>query len=100
MMSRHHDVCMRTTLTLDDDLAHALKQRARLLDQPFKQVVNDALRRGLSQRSDTPPRPFRMRTFSSEYLPGIDPLRLSDIADDLDDEHHFTARRGDGDRDS
>ena len=39
---------MRTTLTLDDDLAAALKEQARRADQPFKQVVNDTLRRGLS----------------------------------------------------
>ncbi|MDE2695041.1 MAG: DUF2191 domain-containing protein [Chloroflexota bacterium] len=92
---------MRTTLTLDDDLAHALRQRARLLDQPFKQVVNDTLRRGLSRASgDAPRRPFRIRTFSSAYAPGIDPLRLTDIANDLDDERYFEARRGDGVDDS
>lgn len=101
MMSRHHDDSMRTTLTLDDDLARVLKQRARLLDQPFKQVVNDTLRRGLSQASSNAARqPFRVRTFSSAYAPGIDPLRLSDIANDLDDERYFKARRNDGEADS
>ena len=39
---------MRITVTLDDDLMAALKERARLLDQPFKQVVNDLLRCGLA----------------------------------------------------
>ncbi|MCY4421970.1 MAG: hypothetical protein OXC06_02750 [Acidimicrobiaceae bacterium] len=39
---------MRTTLTLDDDLAAALKEQAQRVGQPFKQVVNDTLRRGLS----------------------------------------------------
>ncbi len=39
---------MRTTLTLDDDIAALLKREARMSGQPFKQVVNDALRRGLS----------------------------------------------------
>ena len=39
---------MRTTLTLDDDIADTLKEQARLLDMPFKQVVNDVLRRGMS----------------------------------------------------
>ena len=37
---------MRTTLTLDDDLAESLRERARLHDLPFKQVVNDTLRSG------------------------------------------------------
>ena len=36
---------MRTTLTLDDDLAVALKEQAQRAGRPFKQVVNDALRR-------------------------------------------------------
>ena len=44
----HYDADMRTTLTIDDDIADALRERARLLDLPFKQVVNDALRRGMS----------------------------------------------------
>ena len=92
---------MRTTLTLDDDLAYALKQRARLLDQSFKQVVNDTLRRGLSPGSAEAPRPpYRVRTFSSEYAPGVDRLNLMDFVDDLDDEQYLDARRTDGSEDS
>ena len=30
---------VRTTLTLDDDVAAALKERARVADLPFRQVV-------------------------------------------------------------
>ena len=88
---------MRTTLSLDDDLAHALKQRAKLLDQSFKQVVNDTLRRGLSPRSrDQSGRPVRIRTFSSAYMPGIDPDRLSHIVDELEDERYLGRLDGDG----
>ena len=32
---------MRTTLTLDDDIADFLKRQARLLNKPFKEVVNE-----------------------------------------------------------
>ena len=39
--------CMRTTLTLDDDVAAKLKSACRERDVPFKQVVNEALRLGL-----------------------------------------------------
>ncbi len=75
---------MRTTLTLDDDVAAALKQQARILDKPFKQVVNEALRRGLtlSEPADRPP--FKIRTFSGGYRPGIDPHRLRQVADELE----------------
>lgn len=38
---------MRTTLTLDDDLAMMLKQKAEETGRPFRAVVNDAIRHGL-----------------------------------------------------
>lgn len=38
---------MRTTLTLDDDVAARLRAEARRTGRPFKQVVNECLRRGL-----------------------------------------------------
>lgn len=38
---------MRTTLTLDDDLAMMLRQEADASHRPFRDVVNDAIRRGL-----------------------------------------------------
>jgi Arc/MetJ family transcription regulator len=39
---------MRTTLTLDDDLAEALNRAARLTGRSFKAVVHETLRRGLA----------------------------------------------------
>ena len=39
---------MRTTLTLDADVAALLKKRVAKGDVTFKQAVNDAMRRGLS----------------------------------------------------
>jgi len=41
---------VRTTLTLDDDVAAKLKSRARRSGRPFREVVNDALRTGLAER--------------------------------------------------
>jgi hypothetical protein len=38
---------MRTTLTLDDDVAAALERRRRELNHSLKQEVNDLLRAGL-----------------------------------------------------
>ena len=42
---------MRTTLTLDDDVAAKLRAEARQSGVPFKQMVNDCIRLGLSARS-------------------------------------------------
>ena len=41
---------MRTTLTLDDDVAAKLKAESRRAGRPFRDVVNETLRRGLAQR--------------------------------------------------
>lgn len=52
---------MRTTLSLDDDVAARLEQLRRDLGVPLKNLVNDALRRGFAvmQQPQGPARPFR-----------------------------------------
>ena len=56
---------MRTTLTIDDDVAAELQRLRRTRDASLRDVVNDALRRGLREMTSTPkPRkPFRTRSF-------------------------------------
>lgn len=55
--------CMRTTLTIDDDVAAILERRRRTEDKTLKALVNEALRRGLtnSQASLGTRKPFRTR---------------------------------------
>ena len=78
---------MRTTLTLDDDVADSLRERARLLDRPFKQVVNDVLRRGLSPAvSETPVPEYRVVPNRSGLTPGVDPLKLNQFNDQIEAE--------------
>lgn len=77
---------MRTTLTLEDDLAHRLKDHARRRKISFKQAVNDAIRRGLmtpDRVRESRPR-VRVGTFQSAFQPGVDPLRLNQLVDDLE----------------
>ena len=45
---------MRTTLTLDPDVAAMLKKAVARADVSFKQAVNDALRRGLTAETAAP----------------------------------------------
>ena len=75
---------MRTTLTLDDDVADSLKEQARLLNMPFKRIVNDALRRGISPgvREDRPV--FRVTPLSGGFRPGVDLLKLNQLNDELE----------------
>jgi hypothetical protein len=51
---------MRTTLTLDDDVAAKLKAESRRSGRPFREVVNETLRRGLANRHAPTRRAFRV----------------------------------------
>ena len=76
---------MRTTLTIDDDIADALRERARLLNMSFNEVVNDTLRRGLSSApKETRSPEYRLVPNHSALAPGIGPLKLNQINDQLD----------------
>ncbi len=78
---------MRTTLTLDDDVAGFLKDQSRLHNKPFKQVVNEVLRRGMTSGSKSPePAPFKIVPNRSKLVPGIDPHRLNQLDDQLEAE--------------
>lgn len=48
---------MRTTLTLDPDVASRLKAEVRRSGKPFKEVVNEQLRRAFASRPDRKPEP-------------------------------------------
>ena len=53
---------MRTTLTIDDDVATLLEREIRRTGQPLKQTVNQLLRSGLQQAAaPVKPRPFRVK---------------------------------------
>ena len=78
---------MRTTLTLDDDLAEALNRKARLSGRSFKAVVNEAIRRGLAHgtspdTAEAPP--FSVSPQACGLMTGIDPLRFNQLLDQLE----------------
>lgn len=76
---------MRTTLTLDDDLATELQRRARESRRPFKDVVNEALRRGLADRA-APAVDVQYPTASLHLRPGLDLVHARHLAAELEDE--------------
>lgn len=55
---------MRTTLTLDDDVAAMLERLRESREESLKELVNEALRRGLKQLGARPKRrePFRTQS--------------------------------------
>jgi hypothetical protein len=82
---RHHDVYVRTTLTLEDDLAQRIADVARETRRPFKAVLNEALRRGLGEFF--PPEPeFRIHPHAGRLQPGIDDRRFNELAWELEQE--------------
>lgn len=79
---------MRTTLTLDDDVAAELKESAHRTGKPFKQVVNETLRAGLAANK-APPKAKRYRLKPAALgglRPGIDLDRALRLADALEEE--------------
>jgi hypothetical protein len=78
---------MRTTLTLDERIAKALKALAHRSGKPFKQIVNETLQAGLAARSAPKPRRYRIRPVSlGGVLPGIDINKALRLAAALEDE--------------
>lgn len=63
---------MRTTLTLEDDVALRLKAEARRTGKPMKQVVNALIRLGLAARSKPDGKAFRVRARPLGIRPGLD----------------------------
>jgi hypothetical protein len=85
---------VRTTLELDDDISETLKRLAQARRVSFRQIANETLRRGLTgQYSKVALKPFRVSAFKSAFRPGVDPLRLNQLADELDVERLGTGRR-------
>ena len=77
---------MRTTLTLDPDVARLVEAEVHRARKPMKQVVNDALRRGLAGAGRSAKRkPYRVQPHVASLLPGIDRTRLNALADELED---------------
>lgn len=78
---------MRTTLTLDPDVAQMIEQEVHRIRKPLKQVVNDALRRGLTSPGERrAPKAYRVLPHAARLLPGLDRIRLNALADEREDE--------------
>ncbi len=75
---------MRTTVTIDADVQALLRKAMRERGQPFKQVLNAALREGLRGGGRKPAKPFRQRTFDLGR-PLVDLTKALALAAELED---------------
>lgn len=83
---------MRTTVTLDPDVALLLKAAMREREAPFKTVLNDALRQGLAPRRPAARQRYRQLTFDLGR-PLVDLTKANSLASDLEDQALLTKLR-------
>jgi len=73
---------VRTTLTLDDEIARKLRAESRRAGRSFRDVVNDTLRRGLaSECGGSARKRFRVKARDMGLKPG---LSLDNVAEVLE----------------
>ncbi len=78
---------MRTTMTLDDELAKALKKLAHDSGKSFKEVVNRTVCAGLGMEKAPKPKPYTVKpTKLGGVLPGVNLDKALQIAERLEDE--------------
>jgi hypothetical protein len=75
---------MRTTVTLDSDVARLLKDEAHRMHKSFKKTLNDAVRTALSVPAVEQQAPFKVDAAAMGLRAGIDPGDLSHQADQYD----------------
>jgi len=76
---------MRTTVTLEPDLAARIKELARQRGISFKAAINSTLRTGLEGGSG-PARPYREEARDLGVQPGVDLTKALQLAAALEDE--------------
>jgi hypothetical protein len=80
---------MRTTLTLEKDVAIALEKLQQKRDSSFKDVVNQALRQGIKamNASDKPRKPFQTKGVDLGAPLFKTPQELKKLIAEMDDEY-------------
>jgi hypothetical protein len=81
---------MRTTLTLDDDVAVKLKTESQRAGRPFRQIVNETLRRGLESRRATTQRQAFMVTARDlgDLKPGLSLDNIAELIEHVEGSLH------------
>jgi hypothetical protein len=81
---------VRTTLTLDDDVAAKLKAESRRAGRPFREIVNETLRRGLASRRVSAQRQaFRIRVRDlGDLKPGLSLDRVAELIEQVEGSLH------------
>lgn len=79
---------MRTTLTLDDDVAKMLQQEMRRSGKSWKQTVNDCLRSGFRMSRQPARRPFEVKGWKMGLPTGLSYDCIPALLEALDGPFH------------
>jgi hypothetical protein len=81
---------MRTTLTLDDDVAAKLKTESQRAGRSFREIVNETLRRGLeSRRATARRRAFNVTTRDlGDLKPGLSVDNIAELIEHVEGPLH------------
>jgi hypothetical protein len=79
-----HGDFMRTTLTIDSDVAERIRQETQTGKRSLKDVINDRLRAGFGMQPRVDRPPFTVEPHTSSYQPGFDTGKLNPFLDDLE----------------
>ena len=85
-MLPHRGNSLKTTITLDDDVAEFLKEQSRFHNKHLDQVVNETLRRGMSIGSQDY---YKVVPTMSGFARGFDPKNIKWFLEEEDIEHYL-----------
>jgi len=77
---------MRTTLTIEPDVASRLQAVMKRRKLTLKKAINETLRHGLARSAAPPALPrFKVKAHAcGGFQPGVDPAKLGQLADELE----------------
>ena len=90
---QNRDITMRSTLSLDPDVAQLLQEAMARSKKPYKTVVNDALRRGLSALQVQKRSAFKVEAFAMGWDATLDPAGFNRLVDELAVEDFLAVQR-------
>lgn len=80
---------MRTTLTIDDDIAKLVEDEVRRSGDTFKGTVNRLLKQGLmASKGPSEAKPFVVTPFPLGLKPGLSYDSISDLIEEAEGPYH------------
>jgi hypothetical protein len=80
---------VRTTLTIDDDIARLVEDEVRRSGDTFKGTVNRLLRQGLMAKQETDKsKPFEVTPFPLGLKPGFNYDCISELLEEAEGPYH------------